>query len=77
MYQSVKRTLLFFLIKPIVLWRCRKRKFALLVLFRDYANSFNLYNVAELSSNRKGGNGIQVETENENCTVGKEMYQNL
>ena len=32
--------------------------FALLVLLRDFSNLFNLYNVAELSSNRAGGNGI-------------------
>ena len=31
--------------------------------------AFNLYNVAELSSNRTGGNGAQVETENEKFTV--------
>ena len=52
--------------------RQRKRKrlleynFALLVLLRDYSNSFNLYSVAELSGNRTGGNGVQVETEKEN-----------
>ena len=40
-----------------------KYKFALLVLLGDYSNSFTLYNVAELSSNRTGGNGVQVETE--------------
>ena len=45
-----------------------KYKFALRVL-RDYSNSFNLYNVAELSSNRTGGNGIQVETEIKKITV--------
>ena len=31
-----------------------------------YSNSYNFYNVAELSSNRTGGNGLQVSTENEN-----------
>ena len=46
-----------------------KYKFASLVLFRDYSNSFNLYNVAELSSNRTGGNEIQVETEIKKITV--------
>ena len=46
-----------------------KFKFALLVLLRDYSNSFNLYNVVEQSSNRTGGNGVQVETEIENFTV--------
>ena len=46
-----------------------KYKFALLVLLRDYSNSFNLYNVAELFSNRKVGNGVQVETENEKINV--------
>ena len=44
-------------------------KFALLVLLFDYSNSFNLYSVAEVSSNRTGGNGVQVERENENFTV--------
>ena len=35
-----------------------KYKFAfILVLLCDYSNSFHLYNVAELSSNRRGGNG--------------------
>ena len=28
-----------------------------------------MYNVTELSSNRTGGNGVQVETENEKFTV--------
>ena len=37
-----------------------KYKFALLVLLRDYSNLFYLHNVAELSSNRTGGNGVQV-----------------
>ena len=46
-----------------------KYKFSLLVQLRDYSNSFNLYNVAGLFSNRTGGNGVQVETENENFTV--------
>ena len=44
-----------------------KIKFALLVLLRDYSNSFN--NVAELSTNRMGGNGVQVETEKGKFTV--------
>ena len=39
-----------------------------LVLLCD-SNSFNLYNVAKLSSNRTGGNGIQVETENGKFTI--------
>ena len=43
----------------------QKCMFVLLQLLRDYSNSFNLYNVAELSSNRTGENGVQVETENE------------
>lgn len=47
----------------------RKYKFALLVLLSDYSNSFNLYNVAELFSNRTGGKGVQVETENGKFTV--------
>ena len=38
----------------------------LLVLLCAYSNAFNFYNVAELSSNRTGGNGLQVSTENEN-----------
>ena len=42
---------------------------ALLVLLRDYSNSFNLYNVAELSTNRTAGNGVQVETEIKKITV--------
>ena len=41
----------------------------LLAVLHDYSNSFNLYNVVELSSNRTGGNGVQVETENEKFTV--------
>ena len=45
-----------------------KYKFALLVLLRDYFNSFNLYNVSKLSSNRIG-NGVQVETEIKKITV--------
>ena len=36
----------------------RKNKFASLVQLRDYSNSFNLYNVAELSSNRIGRNAV-------------------
>ena len=40
-----------------------KYKFALLAPLCNYSNSFNLYNVAELSSKRTGGNGVQVETE--------------
>ena len=46
-----------------------KYEFGLLVLLRDYYNSFDLFNLAELSSNRTGGNGIQVETENEKFTI--------
>ena len=46
-----------------------KYKFALLVLLHDYSNSFNLYDVAKLSSNKTGGNGVQVQTENEKFTV--------
>ena len=38
----------------------------LLVLLCAYSNSFNFYNVAELSSKRTCGNGLQVSTENEN-----------
>ena len=56
--------------KPRRQWQ-RKRglkyKFALLIL-RDYSNSFNSYNVAELSRNRKVGNGVQVETEKKKST---------
>ena len=37
---------------------------ALLVVLRGYSNSFNLYNVADLSWNRIGRNGVQTETEN-------------
>ena len=49
----------------------RKYKFVLLVLlgFAIIPSSFNLYNVAELSSNGTGGKGVQVETENEKFTV--------
>ena len=46
----------------------RELKFTLLEL-RDCSNSFNLYDVAELSSNRAGRNGVQVETENKTFTV--------
>ena len=46
-----------------------KYNFALVVLLRDYSNSYNLYNVAEPSSDRIGGNGVYVETENEKFTV--------
>ena len=41
-----------------------KYKFALFVLLRDYSNSFTLYSVVELHSNRTDGNGVQVDTEN-------------
>ena len=40
-----------------------------LVLLCNYFNAFNFYNVAELSSNRTGGNGLQVSTENENLPL--------
>ena len=43
-----------------------KYKFMLPVLLCAYSNSFNFYNVAELSSHRTGGNGLQVSTENDN-----------
>ena len=43
-----------------------KYKFMSLVLLCAYSNAFNFYNVAELSSNRTGGNGLQVSPENEN-----------
>ena len=46
--------------------RERRLKLTLLVLLRDYSNSFNLYNVAELSSHRTSGNDVQAEAENEN-----------
>ena len=46
-----------------------KYKFALHVLLCVYSNSFDLYNVAQLSNNRTGGNGVQVETEIETFTV--------
>ena len=39
--------------------------FELLVVLRGYSNSFNLYNVAELSWNRIGRTGVQADTENE------------
>ena len=39
-----------------------------LVPLGDYSNLLNLYNVAKLSSNRTGGNGVQVETEMKNLT---------
>ena len=38
----------------------------LLVLLCAYSNAFNFYNVAELSSNRTCGNGLQVSIKNEN-----------
>ena len=44
----------------------------LLELLRHYSmhcNSFSLYNVAKLSSNKTGENGVQVETENEKFIV--------
>ena len=34
----------------------------------NYSNLLNLYNVAEQSSNRTVGNGVQVETGNEKFT---------
>ena len=37
-----------------------KYKFALLLLLPDYSNSSNLYNMAELSSNRTGGNDFKL-----------------
>ena len=40
-------------------------------------NSFNLYNVAGLFSNRTGGNGVQVGTENDKFTVTKNKALNL
>ena len=43
--------------------------FALLVVLCSYSNSFNLYNVAELSWNRIGRSGVQAETENEKFAV--------
>ena len=43
--------------------------FALPVRLRDYSKLFQLYNVAELSSKRTGGNRVQVETEYETFTV--------
>ena len=46
-----------------------KYEFASLALLRNYSNSFNLYNVAELSRNRTCGNGVQAEAENEKFTV--------
>ena len=41
-----------------------KYKLALLVLLCACSKSFNFYNVAELSSNKTGGNGLQVSTKN-------------
>ena len=49
--------------------RERRLKFTLLVLLRDYSNSFNLYSMAALSSNSKCGKSVQVETDNEKFTV--------
>ena len=60
-----------------------KYKFALLVLLRNYSNSFNLYNVAEQFRNRSGRSGVLHKTLNLviSCCCfaedGKEMYQNL
>ena len=55
-----------------------KCMFMLLALFRGYSNTFNLYNVAELSWNRIGRNGVQVETENkENAVMCSCSPQNL
>ena len=55
--------------------RLKIDKFASLQLLRNYSISFNLYNVAELSSNRKGENGTQVEIENEKFTVTTHVFQ--
>ena len=41
-----------------------KYQFTLSELLRDYPNSFNLHNVAELSRNRIDRKGVQVNAEN-------------
>ena len=46
-----------------------KYNFALLLLLRDYPNSFNLYNVDEVSGNYIDKNDVQVRKENEKFTV--------
>ena len=60
--------------------------FALLVVLHSYSDSFNFYNVAELSWNMFGRNGVQDETENEEIAVmcsrspqkdHEEIHQNL
>ena len=48
--------------KENVTW---KYKFASIVLLQNFSNSFNLYNVTELSRNRTAENCVQVETEND------------
>ena len=50
----------------IVTW---KYKFPFLELSRDYSNSFNLYNVAELSRNRIGRDSVLVKKENKIFTA--------
>ena len=44
-----------------------KYNFTFPELLRNYSNSFNLYNVAELSRNRIVRKGVQVKTENKNA----------
>ena len=43
--------------------------FSLLEVLRGYSNSFNLYNVAELSWNRIGRSGVQADKEDETFAV--------
>ena len=58
---------LFYCPSEIVTW---KYKFTVSrTLSRDYSTSFNLYNVAELSRNRIGGDSVLVKKENKIFTV--------
>ena len=63
------------LIRKALLRRQRQRKRRLKIYVRvtcthrGYSNSFNLYNVAELSWNRIGRSDVQAETENEKFAV--------
>ena len=42
---------------------------ALLLLLRDYSNSFDLQNVGVVSRNKNDRNGVQVREENEKFTI--------
>ena len=46
-----------------------KYNFALLLLLRDYSNSFNLYNMGEVFWNSIDKNAVQVTKKNEKFTV--------